>query len=428
MTHGGPQAADKFSIGSAGYEIQVLAGKGYAVLQPNYRGSTGYGDPFLRDMVGHYFQNAHLDVMAGVDELIARGIADPRPHGEDGLERRRAHDEQDHHVHGSLQGGRVRSGRGATGRRCTRRATCAFYRTPWFGGTPWQKNAPIDVYWNNSPLKDVANVKTPTIFFVGEKDPRVPLPQSVEMYQRAEDQRRPDAPLRRAARAARLGRTAARAFQDERRDRVVREVRHEASLHLGEGPRRRQEKHDNGDRPARVRSASVSLACSAGAALASGAGSSFWRRQAALRRDARQRASGFAHRGPRAIQLARELRFQEALLGLSGELCKALRLVQTREREALRRAQDRRPLRGIVMEAAAARVHHRIEDPSEPDGGVVPSLAASVRRRVGPPSASNRSRASASARVSASSDSKSTPSALAWKPVTTSSNSFAVAR
>ena len=29
----------------------------------------------------------------------------------------------------------------------------------------------------------MANVKTPTIFFVGEKDPRVPLPQSIEMYQ-----------------------------------------------------------------------------------------------------------------------------------------------------------------------------------------------------------------------------------------------------
>ena len=56
------------------------------------------------------------------------------------------------------------------------------YRTPWFGGTPWQKNAPIDVYWEHSPLKYVANVKTPTIFLVGEKDVRVPMPQSVEMY------------------------------------------------------------------------------------------------------------------------------------------------------------------------------------------------------------------------------------------------------
>ncbi len=77
MTHGGPQASDKFSFGRCGNEMQVLAGKGYVVLQPNYRGSTGYGDPFLRDMVGHYFQNAHLDVMTGVDEVIRRGIADP---------------------------------------------------------------------------------------------------------------------------------------------------------------------------------------------------------------------------------------------------------------------------------------------------------------------------------------------------------------
>jgi dipeptidyl aminopeptidase/acylaminoacyl peptidase len=56
------------------------------------------------------------------------------------------------------------------------------FRTPWFGGTPWQANAPIDLYWNNSPLKDVSKVKTPTIFLVGEQDPRVPMPQSVEMY------------------------------------------------------------------------------------------------------------------------------------------------------------------------------------------------------------------------------------------------------
>ncbi len=55
-------------------------------------------------------------------------------------------------------------------------------RTIWFGGTPWQKNAPIDLYWDASPLKDAANVKTPTLFFVGENDPRVPMPQSVEMY------------------------------------------------------------------------------------------------------------------------------------------------------------------------------------------------------------------------------------------------------
>jgi dipeptidyl aminopeptidase/acylaminoacyl peptidase len=55
-------------------------------------------------------------------------------------------------------------------------------RTPWFGGTPWQKNAPVNAFWDNSPLKDAGNVRTPTLFFVGENDPRVPMPQSVEMY------------------------------------------------------------------------------------------------------------------------------------------------------------------------------------------------------------------------------------------------------
>ena len=77
QTHGGPQASDKYGLGGAQNYVAVLTAKGYAVLQPNYRGSTGYGDDFLRDMVGHYFKNAHLDVLAGVDYLVNAGIADP---------------------------------------------------------------------------------------------------------------------------------------------------------------------------------------------------------------------------------------------------------------------------------------------------------------------------------------------------------------
>jgi dipeptidyl aminopeptidase/acylaminoacyl peptidase len=182
MTHGGPQAADKFGIGSSGYELQVFAGKGYAVLQPNYRGSTGYGDSFLRDMVGHYFQNAHLDVMAGVDEVIRRGIADPERMVKMGWS-------AGGHMTNKIITFTDRFKAAASGAGVAQwvsmyaQSDVRFPRTPWFGGTPWQKNAPIEVYWNNSPLKDVANVKTPTIFFVGEKDPRVPMPQSIEMYQ-----------------------------------------------------------------------------------------------------------------------------------------------------------------------------------------------------------------------------------------------------
>jgi len=181
MTHGGPQAADKYGIGSMSYEFQVLAGKGYVSLQPNYRGSTGYGDGFLRDMVGHYFKNAHLDVIAGVDELIRRGVADPDRMVKMGWS-------GGGHMTNKIITTTNRFKAAASGAGAAQwismyaQSDIRAFRTPWFGGTPWQQNAPIDVYWNNSPLKDVANVKTPTIFFVGERDPRVPMPQSIEMY------------------------------------------------------------------------------------------------------------------------------------------------------------------------------------------------------------------------------------------------------
>jgi len=181
MTHGGPQAADKYSVGSMAYEIQVLAGRGYVCLQPNYRGSTGYGDAFLRDMVGHYFQNAHLDVLAGVDELIRRGVADPDRMVKMGWS-------AGGHMTNKVITVTDRFKAAASGAGVAQwmsmyaQSDIRSYRTPWFGGTPWQKDAPIEAYWNNSPLKDVAKVKTPTLFFVGEKDPRVPMPQSLEMY------------------------------------------------------------------------------------------------------------------------------------------------------------------------------------------------------------------------------------------------------
>jgi len=181
QTHGGPQASDKFGFGGGQNYVAVLAAKGYAVLQPNYRGSTGYGDDFLRDMVGHYFKNAHLDVLAGVDYLIAKGIADP-----------------DHLVKMGWSGGGHMTNKIITFTNRFKAASAGAgaadwvsmyaqsdirtFRTPWFGGTPWQKDAPIDVYWNNSPLKDVSKVKTPTIFLVGQNDQRVPEPQSIEMY------------------------------------------------------------------------------------------------------------------------------------------------------------------------------------------------------------------------------------------------------
>jgi dipeptidyl aminopeptidase/acylaminoacyl peptidase len=182
QTHGGPQSSDQYGFsGGWGSYVQVLTAKGYAVLKPNYRGSTGYGDRFLRDMVGHYFRNAHLDVMAGVDEVIALGVADPERLAKMGWS-------AGGHMTNKIitftdRFKAASSGAGAANWiSMYAESDVRLYRTPWFGGTPWQKNAPIDAYWDNSPLKYVANVKTPTLFLVGERDPRVPMPQSVEMY------------------------------------------------------------------------------------------------------------------------------------------------------------------------------------------------------------------------------------------------------
>ncbi len=177
-THGGPAASDRFGFSG---DAQVYAGKGYAVLKPNYRGSTGYGDAFLRDMINGYFKQAHLDVMAGTDAVIAMGLADPAKLVKMGWS---AGGHMTNKIITFTDRFKVASSGAGAANWISMYAQSDHreFRTPWFGGTPWQANAPIDLYWNHSPLKDVSKVKTPTIFLVGQEDPRVPLPQSVEMY------------------------------------------------------------------------------------------------------------------------------------------------------------------------------------------------------------------------------------------------------
>ncbi len=181
QTHGGPAASSQFGFPSWGNYTPVLTAMGYAVLDPNYRGSTGYGDAFLRDMVGHYFQNAHLDVLAGVDYLIERGIAHPDSLAKMGWS-------AGGHMTNKIITFTDRFKAAASGAGAANwlsmyaQSDVRTYRTPWFGGTPWQEDAPIEVYWENSPLREAWKVSTPTIFLVGANDPRVPMPQSVEMY------------------------------------------------------------------------------------------------------------------------------------------------------------------------------------------------------------------------------------------------------
>ena len=72
--HGGPHAAYGYTFD---HEFQWMAAKGYIVLYPNPRGSTTYGQEFGNIIQYHYPGDDHKDLMAGVDELIARGWVDP---------------------------------------------------------------------------------------------------------------------------------------------------------------------------------------------------------------------------------------------------------------------------------------------------------------------------------------------------------------
>lgn len=75
LPHGGPWARD--SWGYSGLP-QFLANRGYAVLQMNFRGSTGYGKKFLDKGNGEWGRKMQDDVTWGVKALVQKGIADPK--------------------------------------------------------------------------------------------------------------------------------------------------------------------------------------------------------------------------------------------------------------------------------------------------------------------------------------------------------------
>ncbi len=179
QVHGGPAGAsiNAFST-SWGTYPHVLAGRGYLVFQPNYRGSSGYGEKFRRAIAGDYFRQGYEDIMTGVDALIERGLADP-----------------DKMVHmGWSAGGHwsnwalthtdrfkaIASGAGAVNwLSMWAQSDMQINREFYFEGKPYENR---DHYLEVSPISYIENAKTPTLIFCGSADPRVPAPQSRELY------------------------------------------------------------------------------------------------------------------------------------------------------------------------------------------------------------------------------------------------------
>ncbi|HSJ24551.1 MAG TPA: S9 family peptidase [Longimicrobiales bacterium] len=176
--HGGPASADVLGF-NGGYGSQVYAGAGYAVLKPNYRGSTNYGEAFRTDIVGNYFPQGYDDIMTGVDHLIAEGLVDGNRMGALGWS---AGGHWSNWILVNTDRFKAISSGAGTSNWISMYAQSDVQRNRQFylgDDLPYHN---FDAYWDQSPLKYIANAKTPTMIHVVEGDPRVPSPQSVELH------------------------------------------------------------------------------------------------------------------------------------------------------------------------------------------------------------------------------------------------------
>jgi len=177
--HGGPTASTKFKLRMWIYGRALMPANGYALLSPNYHGSTGYGDDFLAKLIGRENEIEVVDILTGIDHVVAAGIADPQRIG----------------VMGWSNGGYLTnclltaaperfaaasSGAGVLdmviqwGTEDTPGHVINFMQ-----GLPWETP---EHYRLASPLYRLDQVTTPTLIHVGGSDPRVPPAHSRALY------------------------------------------------------------------------------------------------------------------------------------------------------------------------------------------------------------------------------------------------------
>ena len=176
--HGGPTWAIPYALEYSWTGDMLFAAHGYAVLSPNYRGSIGYGDKFLTDLIGRENDIDVDDILRGVDAMVERKIADPARLG----------------VFGWSNGGYLTNCVIAKTQRFKAASSGAgiadivlewgtndepAYPLAFMQGLPWTK---ADAYRKASPIYSFGDVKTPTIFHVGAKDERCPPGNSRMLY------------------------------------------------------------------------------------------------------------------------------------------------------------------------------------------------------------------------------------------------------
>ncbi|MSO43998.1 MAG: S9 family peptidase [Thermoleophilia bacterium] len=179
VVHGGPWSRDAWGYDA---EAQFLANRGYAVLQVNYRGSTGFGKHFMHAAEHEFAGKMHDDLIDAVDWAVGEGIADP-----DRLA-----------IYGASYGGYATLV-GVTFTPDVFRAAISYvgpsslvtliesfpdYWRPFLAST-WYRfvgdpevEADREDMWMRSPLRKVDDIVTPLMVIQGANDPRVTQPES----------------------------------------------------------------------------------------------------------------------------------------------------------------------------------------------------------------------------------------------------------
>jgi dipeptidyl aminopeptidase/acylaminoacyl peptidase len=180
--HGGPTTSTTAALSYDALNGRLyFAAHGYAALYPNYRGSTGYGDKFVTDLIGNENDIEVKDILAGIQHLIKEGIADPDRVG----------------VMGWSNGGyltnclitlkdspvKFKAASSGAGILDTV-AEWGFNDEPAYPrvfkkGLPWETP---DIYRKTSPTYGLGNVTTPTLIHVGGGDERCPPGHSRMLY------------------------------------------------------------------------------------------------------------------------------------------------------------------------------------------------------------------------------------------------------
>jgi len=187
IIHGGPTGVSRPGLFGATYVYPVEAwlAKGALILEPNYRGSAGYGEAFRSLNVRNLGVGDAWDVLSGIDSLIRQGLVDQARVGVMGWS-------QGGYIsaflttHDSARFKAVSVGAGISNWVTYYVSTDIHpFTRQYLKATPWDDP---EIYRKTSPMTYIKGAKAPTLIQHGDADQRVPVSDAFELYQGLRDQ------------------------------------------------------------------------------------------------------------------------------------------------------------------------------------------------------------------------------------------------